>query len=49
MFDDPNMPHMEGSVDPIRDIETLDLELQVTDLEQIERKIARGRKSKVGR
>jgi GTP-binding protein YchF len=43
-FDDPNMPHMEGSVDPIRDIETLDLELQVTDLEQIERKIARTEK-----
>ncbi|MDR1791875.1 MAG: redox-regulated ATPase YchF [Bacteroidales bacterium] len=38
-FEDPNLPHVDGSIDPVRDIETLDLELQVKDLEQIERKI----------
>jgi len=40
-FDDPNLPHIEGSVDPVRDIEILDLELQVKDLEMVERKIQR--------
>jgi len=40
-FDDDNLPHIEGSVDPVRDIETIDLELQVKDLESVEKKIAR--------
>lgn len=40
-FDDPNLSHIEGSVDPVRDIEILDLELQVKDLEMVERKIQR--------
>jgi GTP-binding protein YchF len=40
-FDDENLPHIEGSVDPVRDIEILDLELQIKDLEMVERKIAR--------
>jgi ribosome-binding ATPase YchF (GTP1/OBG family) len=34
-FDDPNLPHIEGSIDPARDIETLDFELQVKDLESV--------------
>lgn len=38
-FDNPNLPHVEGSVDPVRDIEIIDFELQVKDLEQIEKKI----------
>ena len=38
-FDDANMPHIDGSINPVRDIETIDLELQIKDLEQIERKI----------
>jgi len=38
-FDDVNLPHVEGSVDPVRDIEILDLEFIVKDLEMIERKI----------
>ncbi len=38
-FDDVNLPHVEVSVDPVRDIEILDLELIVKDLEMIERKI----------
>ncbi|MDP2423001.1 MAG: redox-regulated ATPase YchF [Bacteroidales bacterium] len=40
-FDDPNLPHIDGSVDPVRDKETLDLELQVKDIESVERKIQR--------
>ena len=38
-FDDPLMPHIEGSVDPIRDKEIVDLELQIRDLESIDKKI----------
>jgi GTP-binding protein YchF len=38
-FDDPNVVHVEGSVDPIRDIETINLELIFSDLEMIDRKI----------
>jgi len=38
-FDDENLPHIEGSVNPVRDIEILDFELQVKDLESIEKKI----------
>ena len=40
-FDDPNLPHIEGSVDPVRDRETVELELQVRDLESVEKKIQR--------
>ena len=40
-FDDPNLPHVDGSIDPVRDIETVNFELQVKDLESIEKKIQR--------
>lgn len=40
-FDDENLPHVDGSVNPVRDIETIDLELQVKDLESVEKKIQR--------
>jgi len=40
-FDDDQLPHIDGSVDPVRDIETIDLELQVKDLESVEKKIQR--------
>lgn len=40
-FDDPSNPHTDGSVDPVRDRETVDLELQVRDLESVEKKILR--------
>jgi len=43
-FDDDNLPHIEGSVDPVRDKEIVDLELQVKDLETIERRIQRTEK-----
>jgi len=48
-FDNPNLPHVEGSIDPVRDIEIIDFELQVKDLEQIERKLTKVEKAaKVG-
>jgi len=40
-FDDENLPHIEGSVNPVRDIEILELELQIKDLESVEKKILR--------
>lgn len=40
-FDDESLPHIDGSVDPVRDLETIDLELQVKDLESVEKKIER--------
>lgn len=40
-FDDPELPHVEGSVNPVRDKEIVDLELQVRDLDLVERKIQR--------
>lgn len=40
-FDDPNIPHSEGSVDPVRDMELVDLELQVRDLDLVTRKLQR--------
>lgn len=48
-FDDENLPHVDGSVDPVRDIETIDFELQVKDVESVEKKIQRYEKlAKVG-
>lgn len=40
-FDDPNIVHVAGKVDPIGDKEVIDYELQLKDLESIEKKIAR--------
>jgi len=40
-FDDEQLPHIDGSVDPVRDIETINLELQVQDLESVEKKMER--------
>ena len=40
-FDDENLPHVEGSIDPVRDIEILDFELQVADLESVEKRISK--------
>lgn len=40
-FEDPNIVHVEGSVDPLRDIETINLELIFSDLEILERRIAK--------
>jgi GTP-binding protein YchF len=40
-FDDEQLPHIDGSVNPVRDIETINLELQVKDLESVEKKMER--------
>lgn len=40
-FDDPNVIHVDGSVDPLRDIETINLELIFSDIELLERRIAK--------
>jgi GTP-binding protein YchF len=39
-FDDPNVIHVDGSVDPKRDIEVVEAELILKDLETVERKLA---------
>lgn len=43
-FDDENLPHIEGSIDPVRDMDIVDFELQVRDLDLINRKIERLKK-----
>ena len=40
-FDDANIEHVEGSVDPVRDIEEINLELCLADLETVENRIAK--------
>jgi ribosome-binding ATPase len=40
-FDNEALPHIDGSVNPVRDLETIDLELQVKDIESIDKKIER--------
>lgn len=40
-FDDPNVVHVDGSVNPVRDKETIDFELQLKDLEAVEKKLQR--------
>jgi ribosome-binding ATPase len=40
-YDNEEMPHIDGSVDPVRDMQTIDLELQVKDLESVQKKIIR--------
>ena len=43
-FDDDNVTHVDGSVDPVRDKEVIDTELQLRDLETIEGRIGRVQK-----
>ena len=40
-FEDSNIVHVDGSIDPIRDIETINLELIFSDIEMLERRIAK--------
>lgn len=48
-FDNDNVIHVDGSVDPIRDKEIIDTELQLKDLESIEKKIQKVEKgAKIG-
>ena len=43
-FDDPNIIHVDGSVDPVRDKEIIDLELQMKDIETVENRLAKVQK-----
>lgn len=43
-FDDDNITHVDGSIDPVRDKEIIDTELQLKDLETIEARITRVQK-----
>ena len=48
-FDDENISHVDGSVDPKRDKETIDIELQLKDLETIENRLKKvGRSARSG-
>jgi GTP-binding protein YchF len=40
-FDDPQLPHLEGSINAVRDREIVDLELQIKDLESVEKKLVK--------
>lgn len=44
-FDDDNITHVDGSVDPVRDKEIIDYELQLKDLETVEARIAKTQKA----
>lgn len=44
-FEDENIVHVEGSVDPSRDIETINLELILSDMEMVDRRIERTKKA----
>ena len=45
-FDDDDIIHVSGSVSPTRDIETIDLELALADLSQVEKRLTRLKKQK---
>jgi len=47
-FDDENVIHVDGSTDPRRDIETIDLELIMSDVEMVERRIDKATKAAKG-
>ncbi len=47
-FEDDNIIHVDGSVDPLRDVETIDMELILSDMEMIERRIDRVKKAMKG-
>jgi GTP-binding protein YchF len=43
-FDDPNVVHVEGNIDPIRDAETVEIELMLADLDSLERRLVAAQK-----
>ena len=47
-FEDSNITHVDGSVDPVRDIETINFELIFSDIEMLDRKIDRTKKAMKG-
>ena len=47
-FEDENIIHVDGSVDPMRDLETINMELIFSDIEMVERRIDRTKKAMKG-
>ena len=47
-FEDENIVHVDGSVDPVRDMETINLELIFADMETVEKRIDRAKKNAKG-
>ncbi|MBR7111447.1 MAG: redox-regulated ATPase YchF [Clostridia bacterium] len=47
-FEDDNIIHVDGAVDPIRDLETINMELIFSDIEMLERRIDRTKKAMKG-
>ncbi len=47
-FEDSNIIHVDGSIDPMRDLETINMELIFSDMETLERRIDRVRKAMKG-
>ena len=47
-FEDPNVVHVDGRVDPIADIETIETELVLKDLETVQKRLDRGRRAAKG-
>lgn len=47
-FDDANITHVDGSVDPLRDIETIEYELIFADMETVQKRIAKARNNAKG-
>ena len=45
-FEDPDVIHVDGSVDPLRDVDVINLELVLADLEQIERRFEKAKKDR---
>ena len=45
-FEDENIVHVDGSIDPMRDIETIELELVLSDMEILERRLDKTRNCK---
>lgn len=43
-FDNENITHVDGSINPVRDKETIDIELQLKDLESIEKRLEKANK-----
>ncbi|MBS6476604.1 MAG: redox-regulated ATPase YchF [Firmicutes bacterium] len=43
-FEDPDIIHVEGSIDPIRDIETINLELVLSDMEVVKKRLDKAEK-----
>lgn len=47
-FDDPNVVHVDGKIDPLSDIETINMELILSDMEVIDRRLQKAQKNLKG-